>query len=60
MKIINFLAQYNKALVPLVMAGVYFLNATYGFEIPLKESDVMVVFGVVTSVLTWLVPNKTM
>ncbi len=58
MKFINWLAQYNKALVPLVMSLIYFLNTYYGIEIPLDETSVMILFGVITSLLTWLVPNK--
>jgi len=57
---IRWLAQYNKAFVPLVMAGIYFLNAHYGIEIPLDETQVMIIFSVITSFITWLVPNKSM
>jgi hypothetical protein len=57
---IRWLAQYNKAFVPLIMAFIYFLNAHYGIEIPLDETQVMIIFGVITSFITWLVPNKSM
>ncbi len=55
---IRWLAQYNKAFVPLVMTLIYFFNAQFGIEIPLDESTVVILIGVVTSFITWLVPNK--
>lgn len=55
---ISWLAQYNKALVPLAMALIYFLNTTYGIEIPLSESEVMTVLTILTTFFVWLVPNK--
>lgn len=58
MKIISWLAQYNKALVPLIMAGVYFLNATYGWELPVDEASVVTTLGLLTTILVWAVPNK--
>lgn len=60
MKVINWVTQYNKALVPLVMTLVYFLNTRYGIEIPLKESDVVIAIGIITGFITWAVPNKEM
>lgn len=57
MKIINWLSQYNKAFVPLFMAIIYFVNAHYGVEVPLDEVTVTLVWGAVTSFLTWLIPN---
>lgn len=54
----SWLMKYNKAFVPLVMTIIYFLNAYYGIEIPLDETSLMIIFGVITSFLTWLVPNK--
>ena len=49
--------KYNKALVPLTMGVIYFLNATYGWDIPLDETSVMVIWTAITSMLTWLIPN---
>lgn len=55
---VRWLAQYNKAFVPLIMALIYFLNAQFGIEIPLDESTVVILIGVITSFITWLIPNK--
>lgn len=58
MKFISWIAQYNKALIPLTMTIVYFLNSRYGIEIPLDETSVTVIWMTIGTFLTWLVPNK--
>lgn len=58
MKLLSWLAQYNKALVPLTMGVIYFLNAHYGVEIPLGEAEVVLIWTAITSFLTFLIPNK--
>lgn len=59
MKFVSWIMKYNKAMVPLLMAGTYFLNAKYGVVIPLDEGDVVSILGIITGFLVWLVPNKS-
>jgi len=58
MKFLNWIAQYNKALVPVTMAVVYYLNTKYGIDIPIKESDAVVIWMTISGIITWAVPNK--
>lgn len=51
------LSQYNKALVPLTMAIVYWVNAKYGVELPIDETSVMILWGTIGSLVTFAVPN---
>jgi len=51
------LSQYNKAFVAVTMAIVYWINAQYGVELPVDESSVMIIWGVITSLITFYVPN---
>lgn len=52
------IGKYNKALVPLAMGLVYFLNTQFGFELPITETEVGIIITVATSFLTWLIPNN--
>ena len=58
MKFLANLGRYNKALVPLTMAVVYFLNSRYGVEIPLDEATANTIWMTVGAFLTFLIPNK--
>ena len=58
MKFLNWIAQYNKALVPVTMAVVYYLNTKYGIDIPIKESDAAIIWMTISGFITWVVPNK--
>lgn len=58
MKFLNWIAQYNKALVPVTMAVVYYLNTKYGIDIPIKESDAVIIWMTISGFITWAVPNK--
>ncbi|PSH64648.1 hypothetical protein CU103_12245 [Phyllobacterium sophorae] len=52
------MTKYNKAFVPLVMGVIYLINAKYGVQLPIGETEAAVVVTLVTSFLTWLIPNK--
>lgn len=56
-KTLLFLSRYNKALVPLTMALVYFLNTKYGVKIPLDEQTANTIWMTVGAFITFLVPN---
>ena len=57
MKILRWLARYNKALVPLTMAIVYYLNSRYGWTIPLDETSANTIWMTIGAFITYLVPN---
>lgn len=56
-KLVKWLSQYNKAFVPAIMTVIYFLNSYYGIELPIGETEVIILLGTITSFLTWLIPN---
>lgn len=49
---------YNKALVSITLGVIYFLNTQYGIEIPLSETEIVILFSVIGSMITYFVPNK--
>lgn len=53
-----FSGAYNKALVPVAVVVLYFINKTYGIDIPLSEDSLMLIFAAITSFVTYHVPNK--
>lgn len=57
MKLLKWLTQYNKFLVSVTMAGIYFLNAFYGVELPIGETEAAIFWMFITSILTFAVPN---
>lgn len=57
MKFLRWLTQYNKALVALTMAVVYFLNSKYGIVIPLDETTANTLWLTISAFITFLVPN---
>jgi len=54
----QWLAQYNKAFVSIIMVGVYLLNREYGINLPITDETAMTILGMLISVLTYLIPNK--
>jgi TRAP-type C4-dicarboxylate transport system permease large subunit len=54
----DWLQQYNKAFVGIVMVVIYLINLHYGIELPLDESTMTVILGALISLITYLVPNK--
>jgi len=52
------MTKYNKALVAVVMALVYFINQKYGVELPFNEAEANLLVGLLTSILVWAIPNK--
>lgn len=58
MKFINWLQQYNKAFVAIVMVMIYLVNKHYGWELPIDESSTIAILGMLISGVTYLVPNK--
>lgn len=57
MKIIQWLGQYNKFLVALTMAILYWFQGYYGVELPIGEMEVSMFWMFITSVLVYLIPN---
>jgi hypothetical protein len=54
-----FSGEFNKALVPLGMVGIYFINREYGVDLPLAiADDLVLIIGMLTSFATYHVPNK--
>lgn len=58
MTFIDWLQERQKALVPLVMVGIYFVNKYYGWDIPLSQDDIVLILGAVISVGVHQIPNK--
>lgn len=48
----------DKAIVAIVMAGLYIINTWWGINIGLSEDVVAGIIGALTPMLVWLVPNK--
>jgi len=49
---------YNKALVAVAMAFLYYLNQNYGVELPVSEDQANLLVGMITALLVYMVPNK--
>lgn len=58
MKFINWLTQYNKAFVAIIMVLVYLLNKKYGIELPVDDQTATVILGMLISALTYVIPNS--
>lgn len=58
MKFINWLTQYNKAFVAIIMVLVYLINKKYGVELPIDDQTATIVLGMIISALTYIVPNS--
>lgn len=50
--------KYSKALVPLTLTIVALANAYFGTEIPIGETEAIMITGLITTFVVWLVPNK--
>ena len=48
----------DKALVAIVMAGLFLLNQFAGIEIGLSEATVAAIVAAATPILVYLVPNR--
>lgn len=57
MRFVKWLAQYNKFLVAMTMAVIYFLQNTYQVELPVDEEMVTSFWMFVSAILVFLVPN---
>lgn len=53
----QWITQYNKAFVPVIMIALYFINKKFGWDIPLSEDDVMLLFAAITALGVHQVPN---
>lgn len=60
MNFFQWLQQYNKAFVPLIMVGVYFINKHYGIDIPVDQDDLIMLFGALAALGVYQIPNKTL
>ena len=58
MKFINWLTQYNKAFVAIIMVLVYLVNKKYGIELPVDDQTATIILGMIISALTYAVPNS--
>jgi hypothetical protein len=56
-KFVKWLTQYNKFLVALTMALVYFLQDHYGVVLPVDEGTVTAFWMFISAVLVYAVPN---
>ena len=50
--------SFDKALIAVVMGGLYILNSVFGVTLGFTEAQIGAVIGVLTPVLVWLFPNK--
>lgn len=58
MKFINWLTQYNKAFVAIIMIAVYLVNKKYGIELPVDDQTATIILGMIISALTYAIPNS--
>jgi len=58
MKFINWLTQYNKAFVAIIMVLVYLVNKKYGVELPIDDQTATIILGMIISALTYVIPNS--
>lgn len=52
------LTSMNKAFVPLVVMGFAYLSTKFGINFGIGDQEALVILGLVTSWLTYLIPNK--
>jgi hypothetical protein len=57
MRFVKWLTQYNKFLVAMTMALVYFLQDHYQFELPVDQTTVESFWMFISAILVFLVPN---
>jgi hypothetical protein len=57
MKLIRWLAQYNKFLVALTMAVIYFMQDYFGVVLPVDETTVAAFWMFISAILTFAIPN---
>lgn len=57
MTILRWLGQYNKFLVALTMAILYWFQGYTGMELPIGEAEVAMFWMIISSVLVYFVPN---
>lgn len=57
-KVFNWIAERQKALVPVIMVSLYFINKYYGWDIPLSQDDIVLILGALITVGVHQVPNK--
>jgi hypothetical protein len=57
MKFVKWLTQYNKFLVALTMAMIYFLQDHYQVTLPIDEDTAASFWMFVSAILTFAVPN---
>ena len=49
----------DKAIVAMVMGGLYILNSVFGVTLGFTEAQIAAVIGVLTPILVWIWPNKS-
>lgn len=52
------IAQYNKALVAIVMGVIAIANNIWPGSIGIQDTTVNIIVGAVTPILVYLIPNK--
>lgn len=52
------IAAYSKALVPIVVMIAAFVQTKWGIPLNIGDSEALVVVGIFTAMLTYLIPNK--
>ena len=57
MQFIKWLTQYNKFLVALTMAMIFFLQDRSGVQLPIDQDTVASFWMFISAILTFLVPN---
>jgi hypothetical protein len=57
MRFVKWLTQYNKFLVAMTMALVYFLQDYYQVELPVDQTTVESFWMFISAILVFLVPN---
>lgn len=54
----DWVQQYNKAFVGIIMVAVYLVNKKYGIELPIDDETALAILGMIISAVTYAVPNK--
>jgi hypothetical protein len=52
------ISAIDKALVPILVSAVTWLNQKYGFHLDADPSTLAVLVGAVSSVIVYFIPNK--
>lgn len=53
------ITSFDKAIVALIMVGVFFVNTFFNTSLTVDVATVNSIAAVVTPLLVWLVPNKS-